>query len=164
MKEITLDTKISELLEIEGMKDTLIKINPKFKKLNNPILRKTLAKVATIKQAAAVGGMDPIDLLNKIRTSLGQEPLDVKIEDNNLPQEEINKEPKVILDANRLLNEDKNPLAVAKKYLKELNDGEVLMIQSDFKPEPLIEEFTKSGYKVYFKKIDNQNYKTYIEK
>ena len=164
MKEITLDTKISELLEIEGMKDTLIKINPKFKKLNNPILRKTLAKVATIKQAAAVGGMDPIDLLNKIRISLRQEPIDIKIEDNNLLQEEINKEPKVTLDANRLLNEDKNPLAVAKKHLKELNDGEVLMIQSDFKPEPLIEEFAKSGYKVYFKKIDNQNFETYIEK
>ncbi len=68
MKEITLDTKIADLLNnYNGMKDILISINPKFKKLNNPILRRTVAKVANIKQAAVVGGMKPIELLNKIR-------------------------------------------------------------------------------------------------
>ena len=164
MKEITLDTKISELLEIEGMKDILIKINPKFKKLNNPVLRNTLAKVATIKQAAIVGGMEPKDLLNKIRESLGQKPIDIKVEDNNLPQKEITKEPKIIINANELLNENKNPLAVTRKNLKKLKDNEVLMIKSDFKPEPLIDEFTKSGYKVYCKMINSNRFETYIEK
>ncbi len=165
MEEITLDTKISKLLEIDGMKYTLIKINPKFKKLNNPILRKTLAKVATIKQAAIVGGMEPVELLNKIRESLGQKRVDIEIKDNEYYlSSDFNKEPKVILDANSLLDEDKNPLAIAKKHLKEFENGEVLMIKSDFKPEPLIEEFIKSGYKVYFKKINNENFETYIEK
>jgi len=76
MKKITLDTKIADLLNLrEDMKDILISINPKFKKLNNPILRRTLAKVASIKQAAIVGGMEPIELLNRLREALGQEPV-----------------------------------------------------------------------------------------
>ena len=68
MKEIKIDTTIADLLNnYNGMKDTLIGINPKFKKLNNPILRRTLAKLATVKQAAIIGGMKPQDLLNKLR-------------------------------------------------------------------------------------------------
>ncbi len=73
MKEITLDTKIADLLnDYEGMKDILIDINPKFKKLNNPILRRTVAKVATVKQASIVGGMRPLELLNRLREAVGQ--------------------------------------------------------------------------------------------
>jgi len=30
----------------------------KFKKLNNPVLRRTIAKVASVKQVAIIGGMD----------------------------------------------------------------------------------------------------------
>jgi hypothetical protein len=76
MKEITLDTKIADLLNnYDGMKEILIDINPKFKKLNNPILRRTIAKVAGVRQAAIVGGMKPMDLLNKLREAVGQEPL-----------------------------------------------------------------------------------------
>jgi len=73
LKEITLDTKIADLLnDYEGMKDILIDINPKFKKLNNPILRRTVAKVATVKQASIVGGMRPLELLNRLREAVGQ--------------------------------------------------------------------------------------------
>ncbi len=82
MKEITLETKIADLLnDYEGMKDILIKINPKFKKLNNPVLRRTLAKIAGVKQAAVVGGMDPMDLLNQLRKAVGQTPIESRISD-----------------------------------------------------------------------------------
>ena len=165
MKEITLETKISTLLEIEGMKDTLIDINPKFKKLNNPVLRRTLAKVASIKQAAIVGGMEPIELLNKIRESIGQEPVQVDYKQNKESENfTITQEPKVIIDANEILDREQNPLAIAKKELKNLQNGEVLLILSDFKPEPLIDEFRKNGYKINTIKEESQKYKTFIEK
>jgi len=48
LKEITLDTKIADLLnDYEGMKDILIDINPKFKKLNNPIWEEDCSKGCT---------------------------------------------------------------------------------------------------------------------
>jgi len=116
MKEITLDTKIADLLNnYDGMKEILIEINPKFEKLNNPILRRTIAKVAGVKQAAIVGGMNPMELVNRLREAVGQSPLNINSKEDSLIQKEapqwIVKEPTVTLDANKILDNEKNPLA-----------------------------------------------------
>lgn len=169
MAEIKLDTTIAELLNsYDGMKDILIDINPKFKKLNNPILRRTLAKIATVKQAAIIGGMEPIDLVNKLRVAVGQEPIgsSIKFTDSiKEPEPEpdwIDKKPTVVIDANRLLDEDKNPLAEVNLALKKLSSMESLVIESDFRPEPLIDEFRSKGYSVYTKELSSSIFKTYI--
>ena len=166
---ITLETKIADLLASRpDMKDILIAINPKFKKLNNPILRRTLARIATVKQAAAVGGMEPIDLLNQIRTAVGEEPLAESPETTEKKEDE-GKKPKwakrevaASFDANALLDRDENPLAVLTKKLHQLKKGDVVMITADFRPEPLIDEFLKRGYKVYTEKNDS-GYATFIK-
>jgi uncharacterized protein (DUF2249 family) len=153
MKEIKLDTTIATLLnDYDGMKDILISINPKFKKLNNPILRRTLAKLATVKQAAIIGNMDPIDLLNRLRVAVGQ-PEITNTKNQEAPEHEelpawAKDKATITINANEILDADKNPLAVANKSLKDLKNGEILEIIADFKPEPLIEEFKKQGYKV----------------
>ena len=166
MKEITLETTIAELLKnYDGMKDTLISINPKFKKLNNPILRRTLAKLATVKQAAIIGGMDSVELLNRLRKSVGQEPIQLDDEDISIEGKTPNwakQSPKVSIDANELLDKDKNPLAEANKILKSFDDDEILEITSDFRPEPLIAEFIEKGYRVYTQEISKERYSTKI--
>jgi len=153
MKEIKLDTTIATLLnDYDGMKDILISINPKFKKLNNPILRRTLAKLATVKQAAIIGNMEPMELLNKLRVAVGQPEITNAKAQEGTEQEELPAWAKdkatITINANEILDADKNPLAVANKSLKDLKSGEILEIIADFKPEPLIEEFKKQGYKV----------------
>ena len=170
MKEITLETKVSDLLNnYEGMKDILIKINPKFKKLNNPVLRRTLAKIAGVKQAAVVGGMEPMDLLNQLRVAVGQEPVTVDNaktqteEDENIPTW-ITAAPKESMDANEILDKEDNPLAKAFNILRKFNEDEVLVITSDFKPEPLIEEFEKQGHEVYSQELQEDKFITYVKK
>ena len=55
---ITPKTKVLELIETyPELEDILIEIAPAFKKLKNPILRKTVAKIATLQQAAAIGNI-----------------------------------------------------------------------------------------------------------
>ncbi|WP_281950725.1 DUF1858 domain-containing protein [Nitrosophilus kaiyonis] len=164
--EITLETKIYDLLkEYPFMEDKLIEINPKFKKLKNPVLRRTVARIASIKQAAIVGGMDPVDLLNKIRKEVGLEPIDIKIETKKSEEipDWITKEPVEILDGNKLLEEGKNPLAHINKIIKNLKSGEIILLKTDFKPEPLIEEFRKKGDEVYCVKESDKEYLTYIK-
>ncbi len=163
-----MQTTVAELLnDYEGMKETLIAINPKFKKLNNPVLRRTLAKVATVKQAAIVGGMEPLDLLNRLRESVGQAPLDsegeVVTKESSKKPTWITNEPKVVLDANALLDEQKNPLAEANIALRDLKDDEFIAISSDFKPEPLIEALEKSGHSIYCEELNENQFLTYIK-
>ncbi len=170
MKEITLETKIADLLNnYEGMKDILIKINPKFKKLNNPVLRRTLAKIAGVRQAAVVGGMEPIDLLNQLRTAVGQKPVAVETAETQKEVEKniptwITEVPKEVINANELLDKDDNPLAKSFTIIRRFNEGEILAIESDFKPEPLIEEFEKQGHKVYSQEIEKDTFVTYVKK
>jgi len=169
MKEITLETKIADLLNnYEGMKEILIDINPKFEKLNNPILRRTIAKVAGVKQAAIVGGMEPLELLNKLRLAVGQEPLE-NVEYESAQQNKeipnwITQQPKKQLNANQILDEDKNPLAQLHKAIKEISDGEIVVIESDFKPEPLIEEMQKANHEVFCDEIKSEHFITYVKK
>ncbi len=57
--------------------------------------------------------------------------------DSDIPKEIKNKSPKIIIDANKLLEQEKNPLAEANKSIKKLQKNDILLIVSDFKPEPL---------------------------
>ncbi len=170
MKEITLETKIADILNnYEGMKEILIDINPKFEKLNNPILRRTIAKVAGVKQAAIVGGMEPIELLNKLRLAVGQKPIenveynDEKSKNIDIPNW-VTQQPKKQINANQILDEDKNPLVELHKTLKEISNAEVILIESDFKPEPLIEEMQKANHEVFCDEIDSEHFITYVKK
>jgi len=169
MKEITLETKIADLLNnYDGMKEILIEINPKFEKLNNPILRRTIAKVAGVKQAAIVGGMKPIELLNRLREAVGQSPINQKDKSTKENIQEIPKwitqKAKVTLDANKILDNGKNPLAELYKSLKDLKEKDIILILSDFRPEPLIDEFIKKGNRVFCQEINNKEFLTYIKK
>ena len=170
MKEIMLDTKIADLLnDYEGMKDILISINPKFKKLNNPVLRRTLAKLAGVKQAAIVGGMEPMDLLNQLRVAVGQEPLSSSSDEQTQPQtkeapEWIKNEPLEVLNANALLDSEENPLAKANLILVKGNVGDIVALKSDFLPQPLIDEFEKKSYEVYCQEKSSSEYITYVKK
>jgi len=60
-------TKVDELLtRYPFLKDFLIQLDPHFKALDNPLLRKTLGKVATLSKVAMVGGIGLDTLLNEI--------------------------------------------------------------------------------------------------
>jgi len=162
--EVDFDTKVGELLDrYPFLEEELIRINPRFKKLKNPILRRTVARIATLAQAARVGGMDPLELVNKIRALLGQLPLEGERTKNEADEPAwIAKEPKVILYANELLDEGKNPLAEVSKTLKELQPGDLILIKSDFCPQPLVEEMQKRGHEAYCK--EDKEFFTFILK
>ncbi|MDX1708477.1 MAG: DUF438 domain-containing protein, partial [Desulfobacterales bacterium] len=62
--EINANTKIDDLLkQYPFLEDFLVALSPKFKGLKNPIMRKTIGKVATLGKVAGIGGLDPDDFL-----------------------------------------------------------------------------------------------------
>ena len=75
--QIQPSTKVAQLLEAyPELENLLIRMAPPFKKLGNPILRKSVAKVATLQQAAIAGRLDPSTMVNQLREAVGQPPIE----------------------------------------------------------------------------------------
>ena len=168
--KITPQTKIHDLLKTyPKLERFLMDLNPKYKKLKNPVLRRTVARIATLTQVAKIGGYDPIELVNMLRKEVGQPPLSkeghpVESQERESTPAWIAKEPGATIDANKLLDEDKNPLAEVSKALKSLKEGDIVVIESDFLPSPLIDTFKEQGHEVYSHKESETRYLTYIKK
>ncbi len=166
--EITLKTKVNDLLKAyPQLEEKLISLNPKYKKLKNPILRRTVAKIASLDQVAKIGGFDPIELVNILREEVGQAPIEG--ENSGKAEEEVDiplwvtEEPKEIINATELLDNEKSPLSESSKILKSLKSGEVLLVKSDFFPAPLVDTFKKEGHEV-FSRENNGEFFTYIRR
>jgi hypothetical protein len=70
---ITPQTKVGDLLkDFPELEETLVKIAPAFKKLRSPMLRRTVARVTNLAQAARVGGVPVDELIQKLRRAVGQ--------------------------------------------------------------------------------------------
>jgi hypothetical protein len=57
------------------LQNVLIDLNPQFNKLKNPLLRNTIGRVATLKQAASVADIPVLTFVNHLRTAVGQAPI-----------------------------------------------------------------------------------------
>ena len=66
--DITPDMKVGELLRFyPELEDELVAVAPTFEKLRNPVLRRTVAKVTTLRQAARVGGVTVGEIIGRLR-------------------------------------------------------------------------------------------------
>lgn len=69
---ITPQMKVGQLLEAyPELEDVLVAIAPEFARLRNPVLRKTVARVTSLQQAAQVGGVDLGELVTRLRAAAG---------------------------------------------------------------------------------------------
>jgi DUF438 domain-containing protein len=65
--ELSPKTKVLDLLkQYPFLKDYLITLNPEFKMLDNPVMRKTVGGLASLGRAAMIGGMDVTKLIDSI--------------------------------------------------------------------------------------------------
>jgi len=72
--EISTNTKIDSLLkEYPFLEDFLITLSPKFKGLRNPIMRKTIGKVATLGKVAAIGSLDLDEFLAALTNEINRQ-------------------------------------------------------------------------------------------
>jgi hypothetical protein len=72
--ELNTKTKIDDLLkQYPFLLDFLITLSPMFKNLKNPVVRKTVGKVATLEKAAAIGGLKVEDLLSKLSAEISKQ-------------------------------------------------------------------------------------------
>jgi hypothetical protein len=128
------------------------------------VLTNTVARFVTLRQAAFVTGVDLKDLLSYLCQRVGQAPLD----EVPGPQDEpvpkwLSQEPAITLDVQKLLKKNQNLLQAVSTALQKVEPGQIVLLRSPFRPEPLMEMMQKRGVEVYGAQ-EGADYFTYFKK
>ena len=167
---ITPKTKIYDLLEAyPQLEETLIQAAPQFRKLQNPLLRRTIARVTTLSQAAIIGGVKVEELVNSLREAAGHQ-----LQDNYEAEESpLNFVPpawfssdvvRASINISEMLNAGEQPVHEVLGALKIMKEGEILEIKSQFIPAPLIEKALGLGYDYWINEVAVDEFFVYIKK
>lgn len=165
--DITPQTLVGDLLSnYPELEDKLIEIAPVFSKLKNPILRRTIAKVTTLKQASVIGNISVAELINTLRKEANQS--EIKIETENIlikkPDWIKNENIKFEYDASLDLENGIHPAAKVTKEILQLNNNEIYLLITPFVPAPLIKIIEEKGFHVYTERINESTVYNYIKK
>ncbi len=75
--DLSAKTRVNDLLiHYPFLKDFLISLNPEFKMLDNPFMRKTVGRIASVGKVAMIGGMDANKLLDDIAAEIKKKTSD----------------------------------------------------------------------------------------
>ena len=152
---ITPKTKIFDLLEnFPELEKTLIEYAPHFRKLKNPVLRRTITKITTLSQAAAIAGINVEELVNALRKKAGQDSVEgiqdkESIYNVDVPEWFAEDRVKKDIDIRDMLHAGEQPVHEVLAQLKQLKKNEILQIIAPFLPAPLIDKSLSLGYKHY---------------
>jgi len=165
---ITPKTKIYDLLEaFPELEDTLIDSAPEFKKLKNPVLRKTITRITNIGQAATIGGINVEELVNRLREKVGQNTLEQFDDSGTKYVTEcpgwFRKEAVAhAIDIREMLNNGEQPVHEVLAAIKKLNENEILEIIAPFIPAPLLDKTLSLGYKHWLDRKSEGEYRVYF--
>jgi len=166
---ITPKTKVGELLNAyPELEEKLIELAPVFKKLRNPVLRRTIARVTTLQQAAAVGEIPVHTLVNTLRELTGQEDLE-GLEKGMGENKETPSwfDPNRIvkkLDARPIIEQGGHPLGDVLNDIKGFGPGDIYELYTPFLPAPLIERVMAQGFDCWSVKEKEDSFLNYFTK
>ena len=158
--EITSQSKLFDVLEAYPFLEAqIVNIAPPFQNLKNPVLRRTVGKIATLEKVAQIGGMDVGKLVNTLRRAVGQEELGAEAVANfvvEIPRvaddpEWIRGEPQFIVNGTELLQRGEVPLNRVNELLGKLEAGRYILLVTNFEPTPIIDAMQKQNRHVFYK-------------
>ena len=154
--DIQRDTKLSDLLKAyPDLEHKIMQIAPPFRNLRNPVLRKTVAKLATLEKVAQVGNLDVTGFINTLRRETGQIELAPETQALSKWQagepEWIKQKPDGVVDGTEMLNRGEHPLSRINTLIGEIRPGQIILLLTNFKPVPMIDEMTRQGHQVFSK-------------
>lgn len=155
--DINLHIKVSDLLDAyPQLEGTLLELSPAFSKLRNPILRRTVAKVTTLQQAAKVAGISPILLLETLRQAAGlpidnsNESIDIDNEQKDKPEWFGEMNITIRFDARPIIESGENPMQEIIGLSKELQNNQIMELTAPFKPVPIMDLLKSKGFEVWY--------------
>lgn len=166
--QILPSTKVAQLLDAyPELEEVLIRMAPPFKKLRNPILRRSVAKVATLQQAAMAARLDLTSMINQLRDAVAQEPLEAM--DGPSVGDYLGAapdwfDPSCVATSidDRAGNSDEMAITRIIKAMKGLGDRQVVELKTTFLPAPGIDVARNRGLRTWTVQEQEDLYKTYF--
>jgi len=151
---ITPHLKIGELLDAyPGLEDVLIGVAPEFARLRNPLLRKTVARITTLEQAARVGGLGLGELINRLREAAGQEGAFTAGDPYAAQGDRPAWVDRVTIvsthDAREAIEAGQHPLPQVLAAVAALAPGQAHVLVTPFVPAPLLDKVRAQGLQVW---------------
>jgi hypothetical protein len=155
------ETKVGPLLdEHPELENVLIGLSPEYHRLKNPILRRTVARVATLAQVAKVGGLAVPDLVNALRRALGQADggcsAHVAPDEPEWPAWAEAAAVASWLDADAVLASGGTPVGQLAASAAAAAPGSVLGLRAGFYPAPLVDTLRGKGHGVAARQVDGR--------
>jgi phenylalanyl-tRNA synthetase alpha subunit len=166
---ITPKTKVFDIIKAyPELEDILITYVPTFEKLKNPVLRKTVGKVATLQQAALIGNVNVGELVNHLREKIGQNSDEI-MEDNQQynyqkPQWFDTAKVTVNFDVREMLANGEHPVAQVMEDLKKQKEDEIYQLIAPFLPVPLIDKASSLNFTHWIEKENDELFFIYFIK
>lgn len=165
---ITPQTKVGDLLrDFPELEETLIEIAPAFKKLRSPVLRRTVARVTSLAQAARVGGVPIDELIQRLRAAAGQADAGESFAaattaDSTAAAPSWFAADKVTttFDARRMIKSGDQPIGYVLTNLDGLQAGQIYELITPFEPAPLMDKAISRGYAVWSRKTSPGEHRT----
>lgn len=159
-------TKVLQLIETyPELEDVLIEYVPAFKKLKNPVLRKTVAKIATLQQASVIGNVKIEELINTLRKAVGEDLISIEDNENyNTIKPEWFEESNILhsIDIREMLNRGEQPVNQVITELTNLPKEEIYKVISPFIPAPLIDKASSLEIKHWIDKKEEEVFEVYF--
>ncbi len=163
---ITPKTKIAELLDAyPQLEQPLIGYVPAFERLRNPMLRRTVARITTLQQAAAIGGVKVEGLINHLRIEVGQDLFAAEggtAYTVERPDWFSEKQVAAELDIRGMLAEGEQPVNQIIADLRALNQGDIYKLVAPFLPAPVVDKASSLGIAHWVTQKNDQEFTIYF--
>lgn len=166
---LTPDSRLGELLERwPALEQALVALSPHFEALKNPVLRRTVAKIATLRQVSKVSGVPLGRLVDHLRAAAGLAPLEVAEEGAAATQPRPGWASHAAAtrshDARQAIASGQHPMPEVMRALAELRAAEVYELVTPFVPAPLIDMAKAKGFDAHAVAEGLEHVRTYFRR
>lgn len=159
---IELDTNLTDLFAAyPALEPPVLEAIPSLAKLENPVLRDTVLKSATVATTARLAGVSAQDLLAALRRLAGQKSEascgggcahdygPARVGTGAEPEWARTYPVKHAIDADVMLSTGVHPIGRVRECAASLAPGEQVTMTVSFRPEPLLENLRQAGFEVW---------------
>jgi uncharacterized protein (DUF2249 family) len=157
----------------ESLIDVFAAMSPAFERLRNPGMRKVMARLVTIEQAARIAGISADELVRRLNrqeiAATGSEP-EMNMPDDVTPEAAGMPAALAALAADRIVEVDvredlragREPFSRIMKARQEVPAGGALRLRAIFEPVPLYAVMAKQGFAHHTEKLDDDDWSVWF--